>query len=349
MPQPPEPLAATNDVTVWPAISPARLREVADRLDAAETAMGSPLVDEAERARLDRAVRGELAPGEQGWQPALAWSRDRVVGYLAVVTEGDDASGDAAVLTAVADDGPAASLDDTAADHAGVEIHDVEVLGALLEGAQGLAAQAGSSALQVWTRRGGQPQIEAAHQAGFTIARRLGVLGRPLEPASPPPPAPAATIREVRPGLDDVDVVEVLAEAYAGTDEAGWDAATFAERTRLAWYRPEDLLVAERDTAAGGPRLGGLHWLKRRDETTGEVYNLAVHPAAQGEGLGPTLLHAGLTHLREQGLDEVILWVDLANERAVRLYHAQGFETRWLDLALSRVVGEGNRSSGGPA
>jgi mycothiol synthase len=53
--------------------------------------------------------------------------------------------------------------------------------------------------------------------------------------------------------------------------------------------------------------------------------------------VGPLLLHAGLEHLREQGCDEVILWVDLANERAVSLYRGQGFATRWLDLALERA------------
>jgi mycothiol synthase len=78
----------------------------------------------------------------------------------------------------------------------------------------------------------------------------------------------------------------VLAAAYAGTAEQGWDLERFEERRRLPWFRPEDLLVAELDDSEDGPALAGLHWLKRRDERTGEVYNLAVHPDAQGHRWG---------------------------------------------------------------
>ena len=33
-----------------------------------------------------------------------------------------------------------------------------------------------------------------------------------------------------------------------------------------------------------------------------------------------------------------MLWVDLANERAVRLYAAHGFRLQWEDVAFSRVT-----------
>ncbi|MFP4636454.1 MAG: GNAT family N-acetyltransferase, partial [Nitriliruptoraceae bacterium] len=104
----------------------------------------------------------------------------------------------------------------------------------------------------------------------------------------------------------------------------------FADRRGADWFRAEDLLLAVDDDGT----LLGLHWLKRRDATTGEVYNLAVHPRAQGRGAGPRLLAAGLAHLHAVGCRQVLLWVDLANQRAVRLYRAQGFATRWVDVAL---------------
>ncbi|MEX2504952.1 MAG: GNAT family N-acetyltransferase, partial [Egicoccus sp.] len=109
-----------------------------------------------------------------------------------------------------------------------------------------------------------------------------------------------------------------------------WTLTQLHERQAYAWYRPEDLLVAE------GPdgRLGGLHWLKRRGGDEGEVYNLAIAPHAQGAGLGAALLTAGLHHLSDVGCTEVILWVDRANERAVRLYERNGFATRWDDVAF---------------
>jgi mycothiol synthase len=317
MPTQPQPLVSTDDLQVVAESDLQRLQEAAGLLDTAEQATGSPLVDEAERDRLDRALRGRFEPSQDAWQPALAWRAGRLVGYLAVVADEGGLRGDAAVLEP---------------DHA-----DVEVLDALLRAARELAVHAAVPALQVWTRRAGEPQIETARAAGFGVSRRLGVLGRDLDDPLSPPRAVDATIRVFRPGHDDADVVAVLAGAYAGTDEAGWDLDAFTARTRLGWFRPQDLLVAERRGYQAGPRLGGLHWLKRRDATTGEVYNLAIHPEAQGEGLGPALLHAGLTHLRDQGLREVILWVDLDNERAVDLYTSQGFVTRWQDVAVGRA------------
>ena len=90
--------------------------------------------------------------------------------------------------------------------------------------------------------------------------------------------------------------------------------------------------------------VAGIHWTKRRDDETGEVYNLAVHPGAQGGRLGAVLLRAGLAHLQECGCRRVMLWVDLANERAVRLYTAQGFEVAWEDVALGRSLGQSSTS-----
>ena len=79
-----------------------------------------------------------------------------------------------------------------------------------------------------------------------------------------------------------------------------------------------------------------MHWTKRRGEGVGEVYNLAVAPDGQGHGLGRRLLDAGLRHLRGIGCGEVLLWVDLANEAAIRLYTTAGFTARWEDIAFIR-------------
>lgn len=313
MPRQPPTLVTRDDVEVREPTEPDDLAAVAELLDRVEAATGVPLVDEAERERLGRAVEARTVGGE-GWSPALAWRDGRRVGYVGVTVDevSRRATGD------VADPEGGAGL------------------AVLLDAAARLADRRGARRLQVWTRRAGEREVEVAHAEGFEVARGLAVLGRSLQAPLPSPPSSTATVRTYRPGDDDEAVVEVLAAAYAGTAEEGWDLGRFLARTRLAWFRPDDLLVAELDDPAGGPPLAGLHWLKRRDERTGEVYNLAVHPDAQGHRVGPLLLHAGLVHLREQGCDEVVLWVDLANERAVSLYRGQGFATRWLDLALQR-------------
>lgn len=278
-------------------------------VEADEAARGASVIDEAELERLRRyAATGERAPG---WTPLVARAAAGGAGYAGlVVGEDGAASGDAAATRAA--DAPA-------------------ILEALLSALAATARDAGGSRLQVWVRQVGGPQLAAAERAGFTPDRRLGVLGRALtDDLEVLSPAAGWTIRASRAPDDDEAVVDVLASAYAGTDEAGWTLTRLHERQGYDWYQPEDLLVAEADD--GG--IGGLHWLKRRSPTQGEVYNLAIAPHAQGAGLGAALLTAGLRHLRETGCDEVVLWVDRANDRAVRLYERNGFTTRWDDVAF---------------
>lgn len=294
-------------------LAPDELPQAATVLAAAETAAGGELVDEAERRRLSVAADGRTAdagPAAGRWRPFAAHLGDEAVGYAAVVVPDDDSTvvGDAAVAPWAPEPG--------------------KVLQALLSA---LGAEAGGAELHVWTRRAGDAEVAAAADAGFTVHRRLGVLGRSLPVDDPAPATPDdVTVRASRPGTDDAEVVRVLAAAYEGTDDGGWDLSGFRERTRWDWFRPQDLLVAD----TGDGTLLGLHWLKRRDATTGEVHNLAVAPQGQGRGLGPVLLRAGLDHLAAVGCTEVVLWVDRANDRAVQLYERAGFTTRYDDVAF---------------
>jgi mycothiol synthase len=292
--------------------------EALDALGRFERVAGGDLVDEAERDRLRRWVASGQRP--PAWHPLLARRRDgSVAGYGAVVVSGSRASGDAAP-------------DPSRADRPAVLASLLERLGTR----PGTALADGDlDEVQVWVRNVTGDLLRPALATGWTVARRLAVLGRALTDVTAASPAIAGVrLRAYRPDEDDAEVVRVLTAAYAGTDEAGWDLERFRTRRAYGWFRPEDLLVAE---LADG-RLGGVHWTKRRTERQGEVYNLAVDPDARGRGLGPSLLAAGLAHLRDVGCDEVVLWVDRANERAVRLYERDGFVPRWEDVALRRSV-----------
>jgi mycothiol synthase len=317
--EPNEANAARGDVVV------AAIETVADRadarrwLDAAEAAAGVPLVDEAERRRLDATAEGRQ-PRAAGWQAMLARRSGTAVGYAGIVLptgRGGLAVGDVAVTSDRAAAAPVRSV----------------LLAELAEWARRHAA----GRLQVWLRHATAEDVAGAAADGYEVERRLGVLGRPLDDPGPVSPPHGVTVRGYRPDGDDEQVVEVLAGAYGGTDDGGWTLERFQERRGYDWFRAADLLVAE---GADG-RLQGLHWLKRRGGGVGEVYNLAIHPRAQGSGLGPVLLGAGLEHLAGIGCDEVLLWVDLANERAVGLYTSHGFVTRWQDVALSMTSTQG--------
>lgn len=286
-------------------------------LDSAEVAAGSPVVDEAERERL-RALASGTVERSDHWHSLLAMRGRTTAGYAGMTvptSAGEPADADLAVARDLRPCHP--------------------VLAVLLAGLESLARSHTVGRLQVWIRHAEGADIACAKVEGYAVDRRLAVLGRPLddEPVVVPD-APGYQVRSYRADLDDAAVVEVLRETYAGTADAGWDLARFGERRGWSWFRPEDLLVAVDEAG----RIGGLHWLKRRTAVVGEVYNLAIHPRAQGRGLGRMLLAAGLDHLRRVGCHDVLLWVDLANQRAVRLYTSAGFTTRWEDVALSRTL-----------
>lgn len=314
MPAPDDPLAPGGVRVAVTPLADGDAPEVTRTLDAGQRARGdAELVDEAERRRLDGLLQNGVRA--DGWHPLVARVDDEVVGYAAFTVTGVRGIGDAAAVC-----------------HGTVRRF---VLTALLGRLTRDATELGLDALEVWIRRAADADLDAAATAGFDVARRLAILGTDL-PVTTPAPAPPAgiTVRGSRPDEDDEGVVGVLAAAYGTGPDGGWDLARLRERQRLEWFRPEDLLVAVDEEG----RTLGLHWLKRRSAAVGEVYNLAIHPDGQGRGLGAVLLHAGLEHLADVGCDEVLLWVDRANDRAVRLYTSQGMTTRWDDVALGRPL-----------
>lgn len=144
----------------------------------------------------------------------------------------------------------------------------------------------------------------------------------------PAPRLPAGvSVRPFRPE-DETALLQINARAFAHHPEQGaMDAADFAARTREPWYRPEDLLIAERDD-----RPVGFHWTKRHDDDLWEVYVLGVDPAAHGGGIGKGLLRAGLHHMADAGGRRVILYVEGDQDVAVGLYRAHGFRTVHKDV-----------------
>ena len=283
-------------------------------LDRAEREAGVPLVDESERARLEALATGEV-DRTRHWHSVVARRDGAAVGYAGLVLPGDDAAG--------------LGRGDVAVDRQSRPCDPP--LQSLLAAMDHLGRRHETTRLQVWLRHATEDDLHCAARSGYCVDRRLGVLSRPLAHVDDVEVPEGMTIDAFR--EDDADaVVGVLAAAYAGTDDGGWTREQFDRKRGFDWFDPADLLVArDRDG-----RIPGIHWTKRRGNGTGEVYNLAVHPGAQGRRLGAVLLHAGLAHLRDIGCDDVMLWVDLANERAVRLYTSQGFDVAWEDVALGR-------------
>ncbi|HZN76923.1 MAG TPA: mycothiol synthase [Micromonosporaceae bacterium] len=203
--------------------------------------------------------------------------------------------------------------------------------------------------LRLWAH-GDHPSANAlALSLGFERARVLWQMRRSLYAEIPAPRLPeGVALRPFRPGQDDEAWVALNARAFADhPDQGRWTLRDLHARMAEPWFDPAGFLLAE-----NGSHLLGFHWTKvhggdlhthpagtipHAHEPIGEVYVLGVDPEAHGKGLGAALTVAGLRHLRGRGLDQAMLYVDEANERAVAMYTKLGF-ARWsTDVSFRRT------------
>ena len=210
---------------------------------------------------------------------------------------------------------------------------DPLVAAELLEAAGRLVGPAG---LRLWAHGRNSVATQAATQAGWRPVRTLLQLRRSLTDLELPEPRlpDGVSIRAFQPGLDDEAWLAVNARAFASHPEQGrWSRDDLDDRLAAPWFDVDGFLLAERDG-----QLLGYHWTKVHTETPepmGEVYVLGVDPAAQGLQLGKALLVAGLRHLRERGLDTVLLYVEADNSTARKLYEGLGFTVFARDIQFA--------------
>ncbi|WP_433213985.1 mycothiol synthase [Dactylosporangium sp. CS-047395] len=224
---------------------------------------------------------------------------------------------------------------------------------ALVTVAMAVADERADGRLRLWAH-GDHPSASAlAIRLGFDRVRVLLQLRRSLFAPLDEIRLPAGVrLRAFEPGRDDEAWLAVNSAAFAEHPEQGkWTLEDLHVRLREPWFEAAGFILAtdERDD-----RLLGFHWTKVHGEThvhphdtgerphahepIGEVYVLGVAPDAHGGGLGRALTLAGLHHLRNRGLAQVMLYVDESNTRAVELYQKLGF-VRWSnDVSFQRAL-----------
>lgn len=192
------------------------------------------------------------------------------------------------------------------------------------------------SRLRLWAHGRNSVAAQAAAQAGWQPVRTLLQMRRSLTDLELPEAQlpDGVSIRAFQPGTDDQAWLAVNARAFASHPEQGrWSQADLAARIAAPWFDPAGFLLAVRDG-----QLLGYHWTKVHAETPepmGEVYVLGVDPGAQGLKLGKALLGAGLGHLRDRGLDTVLLYVEADNDAARGLYEGIGFTVFARDIQFA--------------
>lgn len=206
----------------------------------------------------------------------------------------------------------------------------------------------GGAGTRVWAH-GDLPAARAvAARLGLRSVRELLQLRRPLDvPELPQVRTPdGVTLRTYAGPRDDADLLRVNAAAFDWHPEQGaWTQREIEERVAESWFDPAGLFVAE-DAATG--EMLGFHWTKvhaampareadgvAAEPAIGEVYVVAIAPAAQGRGLGRVLTVAGLRYLRDRGLGSVLLYTEADNESALHTYGRLAFERFHVDVAYA--------------
>jgi ribosomal protein S18 acetylase RimI-like enzyme len=110
-------------------------------------------------------------------------------------------------------------------------------------------------------------------------------------------------------------------------------------------FTGENVVLAVRDRAGA---VLGFCWVVMFDPGTGlegEVAEVYVAEQHRGQGLGEALVARAVQLFEERGVTLGYVWTRDANEPAVRLYRAAGFEpTSQLVLTWYPVDDEGRRS-----
>jgi mycothiol synthase len=209
-----------------------------------------------------------------------------------------------------------------------------------------LIAAAGGHALRLWAHGDLPAAAGLAAATGFERFRALWQMRRPLgDPLGQPVFPPGRTLRTFVPGRDEDSWLGLNGRTFAKhPEQGGWTRHDLELREREPWFDPAGFFIAEKDGA-----MAGFHWTKVHPPEPpspgiGEVYVIGVDPAEQGSGLGRALTLAGLHHLRDLGLAQVMLYVDEDNALAIRMYETLGFTRTRVD-AMYRI-GPGGRPPG---
>jgi mycothiol synthase len=213
-----------------------------------------------------------------------------------------------------------------------------QIVQALLD-RTGQAKRVAGGRLRLWAHGEHPGAVALAGGLGFTQARVLWQMRRSLlAPLAEPHLPEGVRLRAFVVGADEPEFLRVNNAAFDWhPEQGGWDLDQVKLREAEPWFDPSGFLLA----VDADDRLLGFHWTKvhgeggHSHEPIGEVYVLGVDPSARGMHLGAALTLAGLRHLRDRGLRQVMLYVEADNDAAVRVYRDLGF-TRW-DTDVSYV------------
>lgn len=204
---------------------------------------------------------------------------------------------------------------------------------ALARGCQDHVASHGGGTVRAWVH-GSAPAVQALAPLA-TVRRSLLVLRRDLDTALP---EVEGVTRSLDAGTEAQAWLRLSNAAFGDHPENGhWTLADLAWRIAAPWSDSTRWPVLE----GPGGLLAGVWTKVEPGSLDGELYVVAVDPAAQGRGLGRLVVAEALRQLRQAGCRTAHLYVDEANQSARALYQWAGFAFagihRCLELEVSRA------------
>lgn len=182
-----------------------------------------------------------------------------------------------------------------------------------------------------------------ADRLGLHPTRELFQMRRPLPVADDHPGragAPPLALRPFRPATDAAAWVRANNRAFATHPSQGRQTTeTLADTLAEPWVDLDGFLVVEDPSRPG--ELAGSCWTRVHPATTaepalGEIFVIGVDPSHHGEGLGRSLVLAGLDHLAWSGITTGMLYVEADNQAALHLYERLGFQVHLRHRICSR-------------
>ncbi|MFC2068169.1 GNAT family N-acetyltransferase [Chloroflexota bacterium] len=139
---------------------------------------------------------------------------------------------------------------------------------------------------------------------------------------------------------DEEKLTQIQNRSFAGT--WGYNPNTVEEinyLVNLTNFSPEDIVLAW-----DGAKFIGYCWTRTvckadSEERIGQVLMLGVNPDYQCRGVGKGVLLAGLSHMKDKGLQFVELTLDNKNKAAYNLYLSVGFKIQTSSLWYEKRIG----------
>ena len=205
----------------------------------------------------------------------------------------------------------------------------------------------GEKPLRLWSHGDTETAQKFSEKQGFISTRNVIQLRRSLfSPIAASDFPQGYEIEEFNVNTNIDEFIELNKVCFIDLpDQSSWTKKDVELRISENWFSKKGFILLRNSNK----KLVGFCWTKIHGQDhkhdvddghehknhghnpIGEIYVLGVAPQEQGNGLGKALTLWGLNHLRRQGLDSAMLYVDKSNLKAIELYEDLDFAFWGLD------------------